>query len=336
MQESLLLQALKCKNQSRPPMWLMRQAGRYIPEYRKMREKYSLLEMFHSPELAAEVTLLPFKSFDFDASIIFSDILVIPEALNVGLSFKEDIGPVIERPLKTLADIEALPVFSAKDQLGYVAQAIKLVKPQLKVPLLGFSGAPFTLASYMIEGGSSKDLKKTKLWMLREPESFHTLLSKLTDCIIEYLKMQIDAGVQAVQIFDSWANHLGYSQFQEFSLKYMEKIIKQINVPVILFCRGSSVFAKDLANLSPSGISLDWNVDITTVRSYIPKSVAIQGNLDPDLLFAPKAMLIKETKKMLQGMKGDPGYIFNLGHGIKPDTPVDSVKTLVEVIRNSL
>jgi len=335
--KTLFLDALECSNKSRPPVWLMRQAGRYLPEYRKIREKHSFIEMCHQPEIAAEVTQLPINIFGMDAAILFSDILVIPEALGVGLHFHEGKGPVIERPIESVDDITALPKPNVKETLGYVAKAIQYVGPELNIPLIGFCGAPFTVASYMIEGGTSRDLKKTKQWMLRDPHSFHNLLSHIADCTIDYLNMQIDAGVHAIQIFDSWANALGYYQFHEFSLQYLKKIIKGLknkDIPVILFCRGSSVFVKDLVAAEPQGISLDWNVDIAKVRSYVPETIALQGNLDPDILYASLETIKKEVGRLLYGMRKDKGYIFNLGHGIKPDMPVEAVRTLVDTIKN--
>lgn len=332
----LVLQALSCKNRARAPVWIMRQAGRYLPEYRAIRAKHSFLEMCHTPELAAEVTMLPINLLGMDAAILFSDILVIPEALGVGLRFDDGVGPIIERPLRSAADVEALPRPHIPEALDYVAKAIKLLRSQLKVPLLGFSGAPFTVASYMIEGGSSRDLKRIKQWMLRDPKSFHQLLNHITDCTVAYLNMQVEAGAQALQVFDSWANFLGNAQFREFSLHYLQRILKGIkdpSIPVILFCRGSSVFAEQLAEIAPAAISVDWNGDITKIRSVIPSKIALQGNLDPDILYASHDVIAKEVKKILNGMQGDPGYIFNLGHGIHPDVPVDAVKVLVDTVQ---
>lgn len=332
---SLLLDALQCRNTGRAPVWLMRQAGRYMPEYRALRCKYSFLEMCHNPELIAEVTQLPIRSFGMDAAILFSDILVIPEALQVGLRFDDGIGPIIERPLHSAADVHALPKVDMREALNYVAKGITLLRTQLDVPLLGFCGAPFTLASYMIEGKSSRDLRKTKQWMLRDPASFHKLLDRLADDAIEYLHMQVDAGVQAVQIFDSWAGVLAPDYFREFSLKYLEKIVRHLEsrVPVILFCRGSSIFAPQLAEIRPSAISLDWHCDLGTVRNALPKSIALQGNLDPDILYAPLSVIRKEVNKLLKMMQGDKGYIFNLGHGVTPEVPPEAVKELVDCVK---
>jgi uroporphyrinogen decarboxylase len=316
----------------------MRQAGRYMPQYRAIRERYSFLDMCHTPALAAEVTLLPIEAFGMDAAILFSDILVIPEILGVGVHFPDKVGPVIEFPLNTIEDIEKLPYPDVREKLGYVDAIIRLLKPSLSVPLIGFCGAPFTLASYMIEGGMSRDLKKTKQWMLRSPASFHILLDRLAALCIDYLHLQIDAGVQAVQIFDTWASVLAMSQFREFSLHYLERITKEIKrrgTPVILFCRGSSVFAPMLAEASPAAIGVDWNIDISQLRPAVGYPIALQGNLDPDILYAPRHTIQKEALRIVESMRKDSGFIFNLGHGIHPDTPMDSVKALVEIVKSS-
>lgn len=331
------LNALKgCNTSGRPPVWLMRQAGRYMPEYRAIRSRHSFLEMCHQPELIAEITMLPLKAFQMDAAILFSDILMIPEALKVGLHFQDKVGPVIDRPIKNKAQVEGLPKLDARESLSFVAQGIKHFKLESKVPLIGFCGGPFTVASYMIEGGSSKDLRKTKDMMLSDPDTLHLLLDLLAQYSIDYLNMQIDAGADALQIFDSWANHLAYPQFREFSLAYLDKIVKGIkkDKPVILFCRGSSVFAPDLAEINPQAISLDWNADLGRVRQQIPAGIALQGNLDPDVLLAPKPVLQKEVSRMLAGRRGDPAYIFNLGHGITPEVQYENVRALVETVQD--
>jgi len=337
MENTLLLDALNGKNQSlRPPVWLMRQAGRYMPQYRKIREKHDFLQMCRTPEIATEVTLQPIKEFGLDAAILFSDILVIPDALDTGLRFEEGAGPIIDRPIRSALDIPRLPSHSMKEKLNYVAEAIKLLKKELKVPLIGFAGGPFTVASYMIEGASSKTLRNTKKWMLRDPESFHRLLRKLTNDTIEYVEMQIDAGADVIQIFDSWAHVLSNRHFQEFSLAYMKSIVNAIKlkgVPSILFCRGSSVFAPQLAEAQPSAVGVDWNADITTIRKYVPSDIGLQGNLDPDILYAPKETIQTEVNAILNAMKGTPNHIFNLGHGIAPDVSPDAVKILVNTVK---
>jgi len=335
IKNNLVIDALNCCNTGRIPVWLMRQAGRYMPEYRALRAKYSFLEMCHNPELIAEVTMQPVDAFGMDAGILFSDILLIPEALGVGLHFDDGVGPTIDRPLNQLADLKTLPPVDIREALDFVAKGISLLTPYMQVPLLGFSGAPFTLASYMIEGKTSRDQQKTKQWMLRDPASFHQLLELLTEYVITYLEMQIEAGVQAVQVFDSWAGSLAYRQFYEFSLAYLHRIVQRIKpkAPVILFCRGSSVFAADLAKASPSAISIDWNANISQLRPLIRPSIALQGNLDPDILYAPVSHIREEVNYLLQTMHGDPGYIFNLGHGITPGTPVSAVQALVDAVK---
>ncbi|KAF3362863.1 Uroporphyrinogen decarboxylase [Chlamydiales bacterium STE3] len=338
MNQPLLINALNCCNTSRPPIWFMRQAGRYLPEYRQIREKYSFLEMCHTPELAAEITRLPIDLIGFDAAIVFSDILVIPEALGLGLHFEESKGPLFERPLHTKKDIANLPPIQVEESLNYVAETIKNLVADLPVPLIGFSGAPFTLASYMIEGKTSKDFKKTKRWMMADPESFHQLLDKLSDLVIKYLNMQIDAGVQALQIFDSWAWILNDIHFEEFSNFYLKKILdhmKTREVPVIFFCRGSSVFAPVIAKSAPHAISIDWNGNLKYLRQILPKTIALQGNLDPDLFYASSKILQSHVNQILKDMLGDKGFVFNLGHGIKPDTPVDAVKAVVHTVKNA-
>lgn len=335
----LLLDALACRNQSRPPVWLMRQAGRYMPEYRKLRQQHDFLDLCHCPELAAEVTLLPIHAFGMDAAILFSDILVVAEGLGFTVTFEESSGPHISPVLETTKQVDEIVVPNANEAFQYVADSIKLIKPSLKVPLLGFCGAPFTIASYLIEGRTSRDHKKTKQWLFRDPASFHKLLDKIADCSIDYLKLQIAAGVDAVQIFDSWASALAYPQFKEFSWYYLDKIckgLKSTGIPIILFCKGSSVFAPDLSKIDASAVSLDWNCDLKQMRARIPTNVALQGNLDPCVLYAHSKTIKHTVRKLLQDMKGDPGYIFNLGHGILPDMSPEAVKVLVETVQEGV
>jgi uroporphyrinogen decarboxylase len=329
-----LLKSLKGENSGPPPVWFMRQAGRYMPQYRALREKHSFLTMIQTPEIATEVTLMPIRQLGVDAAILFCDILVILETLGVKYHFKEGLGPVIESPLHHPDDVLRLPTHSPQQTLSYVSKAIHLTKSALTVPLIGFCGAPFTIASYLIEGGGSKDFKKTKKWLFEHPESFHKLLDKITDLSIDYLKMQKKSGVDALQVFDTWAGILGYSQFLEFSLPYLTRICEALSdIPVILFCKGSSVFADDLVKAKPAAISLDWHGSLSKVRRSHPKLV-LQGNLDPDVLYAPKEKIRQEACTILDQMKGDPAYIFNLGHGIKPDMSVDAVRFLVECVKN--
>lgn len=332
-----MLLALRGENLGRPPVWLMRQAGRYMPEYRSIRARYSFLEMCHNPELITEITMLPIRAFGMDAAILFSDILLVAEALGVGLTFQDGKGPVIGKPLSRAKDVDQLPIIDVEEKLSFVALGIKQLLIELNIPLLGFCGAPFTVASYMIEGSSSHDLIKTKQWMLNDPESFHKLLSKIAEVTKRYVLMQVEAGVDAIQIFDSWANCLSWDQFTEFSFKYMKELVDELKirrVPSILYCRGSSVFAPKLVDAAPSAISLDWNCDLSTIRKMIPFQIALQGNLDPDVLYAPNYKIEQEVARLINSMHGDPGFIFNLGHGIKPDTPYDAVRTLVETVKS--
>lgn len=337
-EDQLLLSALRCENLSRPPVWLMRQAGRHLAAYRLLRQKYSFLEMYQEPDLITQVTLLPIEAYDVDAAILFSDILAIPDAMGLGLRFEENIGPVFERPIQTVEAIKQLPE-PDMSRLNFVLEGIKQIKARLAKPLIGFCGAPFTVASYMIEGRSSRDFKKTKQWLFNEPASFHLLLKKIADWSIAYLQLQIDAGANAVQIFDSWANALAYPQFREFSLAYLDYILKGIDrsgVPVILFCRGSSVFAPELAEVNPQAIGVDWNCNLRDVRSRIGYPIALQGNLDPDILYAPLPKIREEVEKLLSAMQGDKGFIVNLGHGVAPDVAEKSVRTLVECVQQRL
>lgn len=327
-----MLSALSCSHRGKPPVWLMRQAGRYLPEYRQLRQKHSFLTLCHQPDLAAEVTLQPVRRFQFDAAILFSDILVIPEALGLGLQFDDEKGPQLSKPVRSRQDVEKLPLTCS---LEFVADSIRAVRKEYAGALLGFSGAPFTLATYMIEGKTGRSFKTTKEWMWQDPAGFHLLLERITEQVIEYLKLQMAAGVDAVQLFDSWANILSDAHFRAFSLPYLKRIVAAIApFPVILFCRGSSVFAPLLAEARPAAISLDWQANLLEMRQKIPSSIALQGNLDPDLLYAPPEVVKQEVQAMVRSMQNEPGYIFNLGHGILPDTQLESVYALVEGVRS--
>lgn len=342
----VFLDALKGVNRQGAPIWLMRQAGRHLTSYRAIREKHSFLEMCHNPDLVTKITMLPLEAYDLDAAILFSDILVVAEAMGLGLRFEDKLGPMIERPITSVHDIYNLPLPDIS-KLGFVFESIKQLKSQLNVPLIGFCGAPFTIASYLIEGKTSRDLKQTKIWMFKNPESFHLLLKKIADWSVAYLLLQIEAGVDALQIFDSWANSLAHYQFREFSLAYLHDIITQLNqaqsknhrfekpssVPVILFCRGSSVFAPQLAEICPSGIGLDWNCQMSEMRMRIPSSIALQGNLDPHLLYASVSKIEFEVDRLLDEMKDDPAFIINLGHGVLPDVNEDAVRAVVNCVK---
>ncbi|MCC8409711.1 uroporphyrinogen decarboxylase [Mucilaginibacter sp. UR6-1] len=337
MKDSLFIKAALSEKTERPPVWMMRQAGRFMKEYWEIKNKYSFLEMCKTPEIAADVTMLPVDLLDIDAAILFSDILVTGEAMGGDLSFTQGVGPKFANPVRTAADIDALET-DVNHRLQYVADAIKVIQQRLdgKIPLIGFAGAPFTVMSYLVEGGSSKDFKLTKLLMHNQPELAHRLLAKIATVTADYLNLQIAAGVNAVQIFDSWAQALSWDDYTEFSHRYITEIISKLNrkdIPVISFCKGSSVFAPLMAEAKPDVISIDWNVDLKDIKQRLPQGIAVQGNLDPHILYADKKVIKERIHRLFERMRGEDGFIFNLGHGIMPDIPFDNVKYAVGVIK---
>lgn len=309
----------------------MRQAGRYMQEYRSLRDKYSFLDLCKNPELIVSVTKLPIEKFHFDAAIVFSDILLILEALGMNVRFEEGIGPIVEG--KDLKEIEKSSEDKIKSSLNFVYTGIKELKKELKVPLIGFVGAPFTVLSYVVEGRSSKDLKKTKMLMQEDPHLFEKLLEIITEATIFHVQGQIQAGCDALQIFDSWANFLDMQQFEKYSVQVVDKILKKIDhFPTIFFCKGSSSFYERVAEIQPSALSIDWMSNIREMRKKLGGNIVLQGNLDPDILCEDIEVVKKEVKSLLQSMQGDPAFIFNLGHGIKPHTPEKNVQLLVDLI----
>ncbi|WP_129716402.1 uroporphyrinogen decarboxylase [Pedobacter sp. SYP-B3415] len=337
MQNTLFLDAAFSRPTPRPPVWMMRQAGRFMPQYWEIKNKYSFLEMCKTPEIAADVTMLPVDLLGIDAAILFSDILVTGEAMGGDLSFTQGVGPKFANPVRTAADVDRLET-DVNDRLQYVADAIKVIQQRLNgsIPLIGFAGAPFTVMSYLVEGGSSKDFKTTKLLLHNEPELAHRLLAKIAKVTTAYLNLQIEAGVNALQIFDSWALALSWDDYAEFSHHYITEIISGLNrkdVPVISFCKGSSVFAPMMAEARPDVISVDWNADLLNIKQTLPSGIAVQGNLDPHILYADKPVIKKHIHKLFERMRGENGFIFNLGHGIMPDIPFDNVKYAIEVVR---
>jgi uroporphyrinogen decarboxylase len=337
IQDSLFIKSAFSKETERPPVWMMRQAGRFMKEYWEIKNKYSFLEMCKTPEIAADVTMLPVDLLDIDAAILFSDILVTAEAMGGDLSFTQGVGPRFANPVRTKADIEKLEV-DVQPRLQYVADAIKVIQQRLngRIPLIGFAGAPFTVMSYLVEGGSSKDFKLTKLMLHNEPELAHQLLSKIAKVTADYLNLQIAAGVNAVQIFDSWALALSWDDYKEFSHRYITEIISNLNrkdIPVISFCKGSSVFAPIMAEAKPDVISVDWNADLLNIKHSLSSGIAVQGNLDPHILYADKKVIRERILRLFERMRGEKGFIFNLGHGIMPDIPFDNVKYAVDVIK---
>lgn len=337
MMNNLFLDAAFSKPTERPPVWMMRQAGRFMPQYWEIKNKYTFLEMCKTPEIAADVTMLPVDLLGIDAAILFSDILVTGEAMGGDLSFTQGVGPKFANPVRTAADIERLET-DVIDRLQYVADAIKVIQQRLNgsIPLIGFAGAPFTVMSYLVEGGSSKDFKTTKLLIHNHPELAHRLLAKIAKVTTDYLNLQIEAGVNALQLFDSWALALSWNDYQEFSHQYNQQIIaglNRTNIPVISFCKGSSVFAPIMATAKPDVVSIDWNADLLNIKKALPANIAVQGNLDPHILYADQPVIKKHILQLFERMRGENGFIFNLGHGIMPDIPFDNVKYAIEVVK---
>jgi uroporphyrinogen decarboxylase len=319
------------------PVWFMRQAGRYMKAYRDLKEKHTFLEMCHTPELATEVTLQPINALEVDAAIIFADILLPLEPMGTGLEFTKGDGPVIPRPVRTQKDVENLRPVNSEEQLGFVGDAIRMVLSEMngKVPLIGFAGAPFTLCSYMIEGGKSRDFKITKLMMYETPELWKQLMDKVCTVLIDYLKMQVNAGAQALQIFDSWVGCLGPADYEEFILPYTRRVISALQktgVPVINFSTGTSTMLPLVKQAGGDVMSFDWRINLDDAWNQVGFDQPIQGNLDPVILFAPIPEIRKRVEDVLKRAGNRPGHIFNLGHGILQHTPVDHVKAVIDMV----
>jgi uroporphyrinogen decarboxylase len=329
------LSALACQNSGRKPVWIMRQAGRFLPEYRAIREKHTLSEMFFDPELVVKTTLLPIDIISTDAAILFSDILIVAKALGLDLTFEEGRGPVVTPLIRRDEDITSLKSIDVRESLAFTAKSVRELKKQLKVPLIGFCGGPFTVASYLLEEKHTHDLHATKKWLYQNPKSLHLLLQKITDVSISYIEMLIESGIDAVQIFDSFAHVLSSPLLKEFALSYVNQIaafVKKKNLPVIVFMRGACLFAEELIELKPTAISFDWQKKISELRKVVPSAIALQGNFDPHLLFSSKETIRKTVLETLASMKNDTGYIVNLGHGILPQTEVEKARYFVELI----
>ncbi len=321
----------------------MRQAGRYLPEYRAVRQQAGgFLDLCKTPELACEVTVQPVDLVGVDAAILFSDILVVPEAMGMELTFGAGEGPRFPEPVRSRADVERLPVPDPEDALGYVMEAVRQIRRALagRVPLIGFSGSPWTLATYMVEGGGSKNYAKVKAMMFNEPETMHLLLGKLADAVAAYLNAQIANGVQAVQIFDTWGGILTTRDYREFSLAYMQRIIEQLTrehegrrVPVILYTKGGMGWLEAIADAGPDVVGLDWTIDIDVARARIGDRVALQGNMDPAMLYANPERIRAEVKDILARFGRGSGHVFNLGHGITPDVPVEHARAFVQAVK---
>ncbi|QNS15235.1 uroporphyrinogen decarboxylase [Mannheimia bovis] len=326
------------------PVWMMRQAGRYLPEYKATRAiAGDFMSLCRNADLACEVTLQPLRRYELDAAILFSDILTIPDAMGLGLSFGAGEGPKFARPVQSLADVNNLPIPDPEGELQYVMNAVRTIRRELKgeVPLIGFSGSPWTLATYMVEGGSSKAFTKIKKMLYTEPQILHKLLDKLADSVILYLNAQIKAGAQAVMVFDTWGGVLAHNDYKEFSLRYMHKIVDGLirenegrRVPVTLFTKGGGLWLEAIVETGCDAIGLDWTVDIADARKRIGDKVALQGNMDPSVLYATPERIEQEVKNILAGFGNGSGHVFNLGHGIHLDVPVESPKVFVDAIHN--
>jgi len=342
MRDSKFLRALDLQVNSTPPIWFMRQAGRYLPEYQKIRKNFSnFLDMCKKPNICAELALQPINRFDLDASILFSDILTIPDAFNLGLSFHEGEGPNFSNPISSTDDINNLDTFDL-NALDYVFKAVEATKNLIPttLPLIGFCGSPWTLAAYSIEGGGSKDFKKTKTFVAENPNALHDFLEILSDACYQYLKQQVLSGVNALQIFDSWADLLSENELDLFSLRYTKKITQKLkndpitkHIPVILFEKNPNKDIKEIVFEDLSCISLHWNSDIGIISESLKNDIAIQGNLDPKVLTKSDEIIQEEVRKICSIMKDYPGYIFNLGHGITPDIKPAKVEVMIKAIR---
>lgn len=346
LQNDTFLRALLRQPTEHTPVWLMRQAGRYLPEYRATRERAgSFLGLAKNPDYATEVTLQPLERFPLDAAILFSDILTVPDAMGLGLYFADGEGPKFERPLRTEQDVKALQVPDL-ESLDYVFKAVTQIRTELngRVPLIGFSGSPWTLACYMVEGGGSKEFHTIKKMLYNRPDLMHHILAINATSVAQYLNAQIDAGAQAVMIFDSWGGALADGAYQEFSLAYMQQVVAQlkrdkdgVKIPAIVFTKGGGQWIEQIADIGADAVGLDWTVNLTRARQLVGHKVGLQGNLDPAILFASPEQIRAEVAKVLSAF-GAPsagtGHVFNLGHGISQFTPPESVAAMVEAVHS--
>lgn len=338
--QSVLIRSLQQKPVERTPVWIMRQAGRYLPEYREVRAMAGdFMSLCRNPEWACEVTLQPLRRFALDAAILFSDILTIPDAMGLGLSFVEGEGPCFAHPLRSIEAIDALPDQSVIEDLTYVFDAVRLIRQEMPshLPLLGFSGSPWTLACYMVEGCSGTDYKRVLKLMYNEPAAMHRLLTKLSDAVVVYLEEQIRAGVNALMIFDTWGGILTTANYQAFSLYYMTRIVQQLktkypHIPITLFTKGGGQWLSQLSQTGCDALSLDWTTDLTAARAQVGERVALQGNLDPTVLLTSPECIRSQVQSVLQAYGHGSGHVFNLGHGITPDVPPEHLGVLVDAV----
>ncbi|HUY11755.1 MAG TPA: uroporphyrinogen decarboxylase [Candidatus Dormibacteraeota bacterium] len=330
------LQACRREPTDFTPIWLMRQAGRYLPDYRRIRERLSFLDLCRDSDTAAEVTVSTVRRLGVDAAIIFADILLPLVPMGLGLRFEKGDGPHLDRPLRGIDDIDRLPIVNVAESLSFVAQSIKLARAELlnEVPVIGFAGAPFTLASYAVEGGSSRNFVLAKTMMYREPNLWHRLMTYLADLTADYLNLQIDAGADAVQLFDSWVGCLCPEDYRDFALPYTKRVVAALHsrVPVIYFGTMTNGLLELMQQTGADVIGIDWRIDLETAFDRLHGSVAIQGNLDPVKLFADASEIRTSVRNILARVSGRPGHIFNLGHGVLPGTPVENVLTLIDAV----
>jgi uroporphyrinogen decarboxylase len=332
------LKACRGEAVDRTPIWVMRQAGRYLPEYREIRKGYTMLQAVSTPELAAEITLQPIRRFGFDAAILFSDLTVPFTPMGAPFDIKEGVGPVVDHPIRTKADIDGLSAFDPNEGLGFVMETIKILKGELKVPLIGFTGAPFTLASYLIEGGPSKDHKRTRALMYSDPMLWHTLVGLLADVVASYLEAQITAGVDAIQLFDSWIGVLDEASYREFLLPHMQLIFERVKLtgtPAIHFGTGTSALLPVMQEAGGDVIGVDWRISLPEAAAKL-RPTPLQGNLDPAAMITNPDLIERKTEAILEQGRALPGHIFNLGHGIYPDTPLENVERLVQTVQESV
>ena len=337
MKNDLFLRALRGEEVERPPVWMMRQAGRYLPDFMKLKAKYDFFTRCRTPELATEITVMPIEQVGTDAAILFSDILVVPQAMGVPFEMKDGVGPWLENPVRSGDAVDKVFVPDVDEELGYVMDAIKMTVTELdgSVPLIGFAGSPWTILCYTVEGQGSKSFDKAKGFCFSQPEAAHQLLQKITDTTISYLKVKVRSGVDAVQIFDSWGGMLTPSDYQEFSWKYIKQIIDALKdeAPVIVFGKGCWFALDQMAASGASAVGLDWTVTPQQARQWTNNSVTLQGNYDPSRLLSPIPEIERGVKEMIDGF-GKDKYIANLGHGILPNIPVEHAKAFVNAVKN--
>jgi uroporphyrinogen decarboxylase len=336
IKNDLFLKALKGETVERPPVWMMRQAGRYLPDFMKLKEKYDFFTRCRTPELATEITVMPIHQVGTDAAILFSDILVIPQAMNIEVEMKPGLGPWLPKPIRTAKDVENVIVPNIEETLGYVIDAIKMTKQELnnEVPLIGFAGSPWTILCYAVQGQGSKNFDKAKKFCFTNPVAAHELLQKITDTTIAYLKAKVEAGVDAVQIFDSWGGMLSPVDYQEFSWKYIQQIIDALKdeIPVIAFGKGCWFALNEMANSGASALGVDWTCSARNARYLSGGNITLQGNFDPSRLYSPPSEIKKMVHQMIDEF-GKDRYIVNLGHGILPDIPVENAKAFVDAAK---